>query len=663
LETNPCTDRRERMTIGTHRSFNEPTPKSVALSAPAPAPAPAIAPTPDDDPRPAEAASAASAATEPSRATDLPPAPLDPESVPWTWAAGVMLALLGLYGILQNGLFVSNSDGEYYISVARNIALGRGYQYNGQPVGLVPPGWPLVLAGAMRVSGSFAFLTWVTAVLMVAAGGLWFRALLRWTTPRRAAIVTLLGFTLFWGYHSAILLQSEALFCALLAWAVLLALQVAEGRPGWWRVAVLVLLCAALVSVRWAGVLTWAVVGAILLSGEIVPRANRRWAAAVLTAAATIGAFVGIRHGLRQLGADAAPATVATSTSTTLPAGAVVVEEVSEAPGSPDGDGPGVVRNVDTDKLSRDLYDIMPSSGLPLLRERLGAAGVWAGTAFWMPAKVAVSDRRIAAVVNVFGWGLIAVMGVWAVSLARRRQWVGLGVLAYGLMLVVRWSSANERYLLPLAPLLILGVWWGMERAAALRPAVESWPWWRPTCRALAAALIGSVALCNATLYGIDAYIARSSHFYDLHHGGRTRPLVDMAAYLTGRDLRDGELAVSPLYININRPAANSFGIRVMNVLTDRTIRTVPRQVCEGEPNDALLAWAGERGVRYYLYYPPVSPWRVWHFRMPWLQRMVTGETAIPNNPHWVLYALEDGRAVKVDPPPSGDWPTRLPGL
>ena len=67
--------------------------------------------------------------------------------------------------------------------------------------------------------------------------------------------------------------------------------------------------------------------------------------------------------------------------------------------------------------------------------------------------------------------------------------------------------------------------------------------------------------------------------------------------------------------------------------------------------------------MRYYLYYPPVSPWRVWHFRMPWLQRMVTGETAIPNNPHWVLYALEDGRAVKVDPPPSGDWPTRLPGL
>jgi hypothetical protein len=634
------------MTIGTHRGLNDPVPPGVAVGAPAAAGAPA-APVPAPA-RPEPAAGAG----EPLRAATSPSPGTDPATVSWKWTAGVMFALLVVYGVLQNGLYVSNSDGEYYISVARNLALGRGYLYNGDPVGLVPPGWPIVLAGAMLISPSFAFLGWVPSVLMAAAAGLWFRALLRYTTPARAATVVILAFTLFWGYHSAILLQSEGLFCLLCAAAVLVALQIAEGRPGWWRVGLLALLCAGMVSVRWAGLSTWAIIGAILLSssGWRWPR-ERQWAAVVLTLVVTVGTFAGLRAMLRSFGADGSVA------AANAPHGDDII---SEAPGSSDADGPGVVRNVDTQRLSRDLYAVMPRFGMPVLVERILGAGVWAGTAFWMPAKIAVSSPTIARRVNVFGWGLIIVLGVWAGSLAWRGRWVGLGVLASSFLLVIRWSSANERYLLPIAPLLILGVWWGIDRVAEMRPA---WRWWRPTWRAMAAVLIGSVALCNATLWTIDAWIARSPNFYAVHHAGRTAPLVDMAKYLGERGLKDGELAVSPLYININRPAANSFGVRVMNVLTDRTIRIVPRDVCEYAPNDELPAWAAERGVRYYLYLPPVSPWRVWHWRMPWLQRRETGQTDIPTNPHWELYELRDGRSIRIDVPPTGARVTRLPGL
>src|SRR5438105_12045866 len=55
-----------------------------------------------------------------------------------------------LYLLLYNPLWVPGGDSELYLAVARNLALHRGYLFNGQFVSISPPGWPFLLAGAMR---------------------------------------------------------------------------------------------------------------------------------------------------------------------------------------------------------------------------------------------------------------------------------------------------------------------------------------------------------------------------------------------------------------------------------------------------------------------------------------------------------------------------------
>jgi hypothetical protein len=575
----------------------------------------------------------------------------------WLWAAGVMGLLLGLYLLLHNGLFVANSDGEYYISIARNLALGRGYNYNGDPVGLVPPGWPLVLAGALRLSTSFEVLSWFTTLMMVGASGLWLAVARRFVSLPRAAAVVLLGSTLFWGYHSAILLQSEAIYCLLLGAAVLLGLQVSDGRDGWGRIACLVGLCAAMVLVRWAGVIGWVLVGAAVVSGQRRPALNRQWIALALSALVAFGVFLGTQKALKRMGAGSGHGM--DSTESLGPSPFLGDSEVPDSGNSALLPQSEVIANVDTQRLSRSIYALAPRGGIVDAVSHLPSAGTWAATALWMPAKLAVSSPGIAHAVNAVGWLLIIPLVVWGWWAIGRQQWLAVGLIVHCALLVMRWSSANERYLVPVAPLLILGIWCGLDRITfwTSRPTLKR------VAQVAAMCVIGSVAVCNAMLLAVDISIARSNDFYARHHGGRAETLIASARYLTDAGLRDGELAVSPLYININRPVQNSFGLRVMNVLTDRNILTVPREVCEGEPNDRLLAWAAQNGVRYYLYRPPENPWRVWHFRAPWLQEWIRKEPVGPPNPYFQLYDLASGSPVMVNPPKVSGWPTHLPGI
>lgn len=571
------------------------------------------------------------------------------------WGMALVLCVLTIFILLQNGYYVPNSDGEYYISVARNILLGRGYVYNGEPVGLVPPGWPLVLAGALAISDSFAVVNWVPALMLLGSAAMWFCVLTRLTTVKRAFVATILGATLFWGYHSAILLQSEALFCVILAGMMLLAFQVAEGKPAAWRCAMLLLLCSALVLVRFAGLVTWVVPAAVLLTGDLRKVGRLRVAMAMMLAVTAVGTFMGMKNVLRSLGAG----TVASETIRDRTAPPV---EKPDAPRSVLLDEKVVVPNVDTQQLSRNIYKVVPRVGVVLYLQRVAESGTWMSTLFWMPAKIAVSDQRIDLAMNIFGWLLLIPMFVWLIVDSRRGQWIWIGLVVSCGLLVLRWSSANERYLIPIAPLLLLGPWLGLEYL--YKRFVTKPGGWQRFAKFIVIAPILSVAISNACLVAIDVAIARSDDFYAHHHAGRSQQLVAAAHWLMNdRQLADNELAVSPLYLNLRRPVQNSFAIRVMNVLTDRNILTVPRKVCEGKPDQHLIDWAATNNVHYYLYRPPDSPWRVWHFKAKWLQEWITGEKVTQINPAWELYELKDGQATLLDPPTVRDWPRRLPGV
>src|SRR5689334_6782952 len=66
----------------------------------------------------------------------------------WILAAALFVA----YALLQNPYWVRHGDSEAFMSIARSLARGEGFRFNGQPVSTFPPGWPVVLAGAFKLT-------------------------------------------------------------------------------------------------------------------------------------------------------------------------------------------------------------------------------------------------------------------------------------------------------------------------------------------------------------------------------------------------------------------------------------------------------------------------------------------------------------------------------
>ncbi len=103
--------------------------------------------------------------------------------------------------------------------------------------------------------------------------------------------------------------------------------------------------------------------------------------------------------------------------------------------------------------------------------------------------------------------------------------------------------------------------------------------------------------------------------------------------------------------------------IRGLNVLIDRTILLAPAELSTQGPNPGLARWMQGNGAKYFVYRPPLNPWRVWHFRVPRIQEMVTGRPAGEPNPYFVLYELKDGRLQEVQVPTWRGRVGRVPGL
>ena len=70
----------------------------------------------------------------------------------------------------------------------RHLVLGKGYAFNGEPVAILPPLWPIVLAGAMKISTRWWFLKLVPMGCMAGFLGISYWVLLRFTTPRRVRV-------------------------------------------------------------------------------------------------------------------------------------------------------------------------------------------------------------------------------------------------------------------------------------------------------------------------------------------------------------------------------------------------------------------------------------------------------------------------------------------
>ncbi|MGD2176134.1 MAG: hypothetical protein PVJ27_12075, partial [Candidatus Brocadiaceae bacterium] len=231
--------------------------------------------------------------------------PSTPAAVPsdtrWDWVlCGLLVLILAFYyGLLQNGQWVPVSDSDGYIAVARNIVVGKGMRFNGYPARRMPPGWPYAVAAAMGVSGSFRFLNLLPMTMFLGAMALGYRIVRRLVRPPVAFAVVLASGIISWQYHLTYMLHSEGLFCLACAAAILLALQIGEGRTLGWRLPVVLIACAVAVISRWPGVLACLVVAAALLSGEAAPRPNRKWFCAAATLALGVGMFCLVWFGVK----------------------------------------------------------------------------------------------------------------------------------------------------------------------------------------------------------------------------------------------------------------------------------------------------------------------------------------------------------------------------
>lgn len=582
------------------------------------------------------------------------PLPLWGEMALWL-AAGLLIA--AAYVALLNPYWSLNSDSDFYLALARNLAQGEGFVHNGNPVGLTPPGWPLLLAGAMQITTKLGMLKLVntTALLVFLAVGWWVlrRVFGPWIT---ATAILLVGFSpivveMNW------LFLSDPSFCALAICTVWAGQRAHESGRGFWAWVVLcALLAASATTFRWTGILLLPLIGAALFDGAIWwrLRLEKRWLALGLVAGFAFGTFFGLRL--------------------------VMPAELDRVDPRFPATMVGKYELVNSARITGPLDYV----------GRLGNAGYYLGEFLWLPiAKTKLAQTFC----GRLGTVLVVCCIAAAIAAARRRRWLLLGAICYCLPIVMTWPSVVPRYLLAAMPILVAGALAGLGLVmGAMGEAVLEWiDRWnkggresplpaaqrrRFTAHGFAAASVGSFVVLTMALqsiaYVMEYNVARSNRqFGRIVDGGIHRRLPSIARELDALDVQPGEVAVSERQQRrtwVNR--THSF-MRALYAMTDRPVRAVPFRLSrelEGHPD--TLEWLREHGVRYYAYLPPYDT--TLHYRGGRLEAFIFEDRALLRIPEeqlqetdWRLYEIDDsfeGGFRRMELPPSGP-PKRVPHL
>jgi hypothetical protein len=295
---------------------------------------------------------------------------------------------------------------------------------------------------------------------------------------------------------------------------------------------------------------------------------------------------------------------------------------------------------------------------------RFGSWGDWFSYLFWQPLRVFRPGTPQGLISILCGWTVLIMLMTQTWHSIRQGQVFWLALLLYTFVLAIGWTHPTSRYLVPISPLIVLGVFKGVEvlREQAYRPRV------RKLAPILQGIFLTTVLLCNGALYAVDVSVARSRDFYAAYETGLDRELIAACHWLREHDAQDAQIGISWRYTNLGRTRFTSVGLRKTAMLTERAIvhlrdRTFKYGDVWDQP-DAIQAFRSH-GIKYYLYQEDASPWRVFHFRMAWLQQMATGEPAVESPDGWRLYEIpaRGRRAVRINVDPIRDWPTIVPGL
>ncbi len=565
----------------------------------------------------------------------------------------LVVMLLVLFGLLQNQYWVPAGDSELYTAAARNMASGHGYTFNGQPIAIIPPGWSWMMAAVMRISPYFLPLKLMAMSCMIGSLLIGYRIVRRFVAPGPALAIILITAILSHVYQATYWLISESSFCLASSASLLVAMQIAEGRRQVWRIVLLAVLCAAAVMIRFAGLIGIVLVVAALLEGEFKPRLTAPWIISGIVVLTTLLTFVTLRYTLR--GTDEQNAAASDMvTGTGEDTGGVVPDT-----------GPPITGAANQ---SAKAYHLFPTGSYA---DRFLNWGKWFSYLYWQPFRAAGGSVLVLAVASLTGWALIGVLAVLVVVSVRKRSWIWLATGAYTGILAIGWTNVNARYYVPVAFLISVAVFLGRDAVTAL---AARFPLRRRLVGVALVAFMASVVLCNGALYAVEVVIARSEHFYARYEDGLNMSLIGACQYLNALpdSPKNGDIAVSQRYTNLNKNKASPFGLRATVLLTEKEVAT-PRFAdtvfppnSNEKPGRALRRWLKSKGIKWYLYQPPISPWRVWHFRMGWYEKWQTGQTAAKDNSGWQLYRVasngDDWIPVAI-PKTQAQPVTRVPGL
>jgi hypothetical protein len=514
-----------------------------------------------------------------------------------------------LYLLLQNPYWIRYGDSELYLSVARSIARGQGYRYNGEPVAIVTPAWPLILAAAMKISTKMIFLKMLPMVAMLGFFVISAVMLLEYTSPRMTAICLVTAAILQPVQYLSYMFFSDALFSLVGLTAVWLGLRIARGHDSWGSIALLVVACIAAMLVRWAALPWFVVIAGAVLEGEFWPKWNRKWIAFALATAATIGTFLALRVMLR-----VAPSQLDLRYDTTV----------------------------------AGEYDLVNATSANYLH-RFTNFGQWLGGLLW---RFGQNYRILRGIDNLAGWSLSLLIAWFIVIPAiKQRRWLWVGMAAYVALLGADWPNALARYIVPLAPFVIFAAY------QATKPLIEFLRSYTTFAHPHTVnLLLASILLVNGGVYVADVIVMRMPNFYHHYEGGAQESLIYAGAFLIHQPPDAGEIAISQRLANLNREMFTAGFFRALNFLADRNIMMVPQELCR-EPDADLIAWLTKHHVRYYLYQPPM--WVVGNVRL----RSYGGVEQTDEKIAWRMYEIKGGKAQRIALPAAADWPLAVPGL
>jgi hypothetical protein len=321
---------------------------------------------------------------------------------------------------------------------------------------------------------------------------------------------------------------------------------------------------------------------------------------------------------------------------------------------------------------------------------RTASWGDWFSFLFWQPFRFQ-AIKWLSRVSVISGWLVVIPLLYLTYRGLRERQWIWPAVAFYAFLLAMSWPHPNARYLVPIVFFLLTSIWTGSQAI------IHVWPAGARSRKFAIALFLFTYILCNGALYGIEVWAQRSRDFYSTYEAGLNQDLISAGHWLINHKVPlNEEIACSERYVNLSTSARTSkLGLRVTTMLTGRPIITIPKRYLKGllpttvpsgamivaapatapdyifDPDPAnnpqFIAWARANTIRYYLYQPPVSPWRALHFRVAWLEERATHTRVIDTGAGWRLYkipATGPPVALRILPlPPVGDWPLSVPGL